>query len=88
MCLRWLRASPSAAGAPGYEALLADWRARGVDRVVVFSGFWLPGQDETTINMFGYWVVLFGGLVLTALYEPDAGAQVTDLAAKLYALTS
>ena len=23
-------------------ALFADWRARGVDRVVVFSGFWLP----------------------------------------------
>jgi pimeloyl-ACP methyl ester carboxylesterase len=28
----------------------------------------------------------FVGLVLSALYEPDAGAQVTDLAAKLYAL--
>jgi hypothetical protein len=24
------------------EALFADWRSRGVDRVVVFSGFWLP----------------------------------------------
>ena len=29
----------------------------------------------------------FISMVLTALYEQDAGAEVTDLAAKLYALT-
>jgi pimeloyl-ACP methyl ester carboxylesterase len=30
----------------------------------------------------------FISMVLTSLYEPDAGAEVTDLAAKLYALTT
>jgi hypothetical protein len=35
--------SPADSVAPAaVEALFADWRSRGVDRVVVFSGFWLP----------------------------------------------
>jgi pimeloyl-ACP methyl ester carboxylesterase len=39
------------------------------------------GDEKVTYAMFV-------GMVLGSLYEPDAGAQVTDLAAKLYLLTT